>query len=266
MIQERETSPKQLFQVLPNNRIDKEVKDIVCSFNIPLGIFLCSKYDVHDNHIYSNQNKCLFLLSIFRVLFFNSMSLFRMYSKLTGSVYTKVINSFSNEDIIFFFILILFTIVHSFSFTMLFILDIVHKHNNVSLILKIQTIHKSIDFSKSFPNYIIWNWISIFITVFVDVSITVGFYSSFPYMNAVVFCCDLYTDLSFFAFDINLIMAIRAIVLLRKYLEEWIDDVLKMNDIYEQDSDEQCRKILETYQHILETYNLYKTIFQVLVS
>lgn len=262
MIQKLKTLSKQSHKVLPNNRIQNEVKEIVRSFNIPLGILLSSKYEVHNNHIYPNQNKWLFLLSICRMLFFNSMSLYRLYTGLSRGIYPKA--SVDSDDVVYNFLLIVFTLIHTFSFTILFILEIVHKQNNVDLILKIQTIHKSIDFSKSFPTYIIWNWISIFFTFFADISVTVAFYSPLHRMNTVIYLFQIFTDMSFFAFDINFMIATRVIVLLRKYLEKWIDDVLMMDD--EEDHDEQCQQLLETYQYILETYSLYKNIFQALVS
>ena len=260
-LQKRKNLPKQSFKVLPNNRIEKEFKEIVRSFNLPLRILLSSKYDVHNNHIYPNQSKCQLVLSFCRMLFFNSMCLFRMYSTLSSSMF---VNSATTEDVVFYFVLILFTIAHSFSFTMLFIIDIVHKYNNVSLILKIQTVHKSIDFSKSLPTYVIWNWISILITISADIFITAGFYSKLHGLNIVIYLLNMLNDSLFFAFDINLMIATRVIVLLRKYLEEWIVDVLRTNN--EQDNDEHCHQLLETYQNILEAYNLYKTIYQVLVS
>ena len=265
MIQNHETSPKQSFQVLPNNRIDKEIRELVRSFNFPLGILLSSKYKIRNNHIYPFQNKCFFFLSFCRMLFFNSMCFYRMYSTLSTNVFAKFVNSVSAQDFTLIFVLILFTLQHSFSFTMLFILDVVHSNNNVSFILNIQTIHKKIDFRKSFPTYIIWNWISIFITITADISVFTTFYSSFSYMSAVVDFLIMFTDWSFFAFDINLMIATRVIVLLRKYIEEWIGDVQKMNDNH--DIDElYCHKMFETYQDILETYNLYKTLFHILVS
>ena len=264
MIKKRETSPKQSFQVLPNNRIDKEIKELVRSFNVPLAIYLSSKYDICNNHIYPNQNKCLFLLSFCRTLFFGSMCLFRLSATLYNSIYIKAVDLVSTEDFVYWFVIILFFMQHIFSYTTLFILDTVHKYNNVNLILRIQTIHNNVNISNSYRIYIICNWISIFIIISTDLSVFTAFYYAFPKIDAVVYILNMLTDWSFFTFDINLIIATRVMVLLRKYLEEWIYDVLRMNE--DIDYDEHCHQQLETYQEILEAYNLYKKIFQVLVS
>ena len=263
-IKNRKETPKKSFQVLPNNRIGNEVKQIVRSFNLPLRILLCAKYNVHNNHIYPNHNKWLLLLSFCRMVFLNFMCFYRMYTSLSSGVYARVINAIGSEDFVFVIVLIIFTIGHTFCFTMLFILDIVHKNNNVTLILKIQTIHKSIDFTKSFLSYLIWNWISIFIAISADMFVIVGYYSSVRGMTTIFLFLSIYSDFSFFAFDVNLIIATRVIVLLRKYLEAWIHDVLKMNE--EQNNDERCHQLRELFQNILETYSLYKTVFEVLVS
>ena len=52
--------------------------------------------------------------------------------------------------------------------------------------------------------------------------------------------------------------------MLRKYLEEWIRNILVMND--EQENYGLTLKLLGIYQNILKAFNLYKKIFQVLVS
>ena len=147
---------------------------------------------------------------------------------------------------------------------MLFILDIMHKRNNVLLILKIQTIHKKINISKSIRSYIIWNWISILTTIFCEMILCFYHYGSVNASNIGEFALDWICDIMFITFDIHLVVAIRIIILFRKYVDEWVKDILKLN--YEQENDKQCVQLFEIYQHILKAYNLYKVIFNVLVS
>lgn len=265
-ILKRDIIPETSFQVLPNNRLEEDVKKIAYSFNLPLGLFLFSKYTVHNNHIYPNQNKWQLLLSFCRMMFFNAICCFRMHVTLYASTKIKMENITSTDVFLYIFVLSVFSIVHVFCFTMIFILDIVHKHNNVSLILKIQTIHKSVDLNKSIQSYIIWNWISILFIICINFSLIMSFYISIllEYTNVVKFIIDIFVDLLFVVFDINLIIAIRVTVLLRKYIDEWIKHILVMNN--DKENKEQCHKLLEIYKHILNVYNLYKTIFQVLVS
>ena len=149
-------------------------------------------------------------------------------------------------------------------FTTMFILDKVHKDRNVFLVLMIQYLNKSIDFSKSVMLFVIWNWISILIVILINI-LTHGLYFALTHYPVVI---DLVIDIAintlYIAWEINLVISIRIIILLRKYMHEWINEVVKLSDQHE--NEERCLKLLEIYQSLLKAYNLYKRIFQVLVS
>ncbi|XP_063897727.1 uncharacterized protein LOC135118785 [Helicoverpa armigera] len=69
--------------------------------------------------------------------------------------------------------------------------------------------------------------------------------------------------MAFLAFDLDLVYAIRVIVLLRKYLKEWVQMVSRLN--YDQDDGYDCVKLFKIYQNILQAFELYKAVSQFLV-
>lgn len=245
-------------EVLLNNRIDKEVHSIFYPFNFILTLFFSSKFSMKDNYITPNGNKYYIVLS-FIVLFVIVICVYRICSGDGG----EAIENDGNNMIPLFINLSYYTY-YSFGYTMLFILNITHRDNNVLLILRIQIIHRSVDFSNRIRSFINWNWISLLFVVLIDIFIYTLFYASSKYLNNLNFAIDVTCDLMFTTFDINVVISIRIITLLRKYLEEWIKKAQMIND--EQENDINCIKLFETYQDILEAYKLYKIIFQVLVS
>lgn len=152
-----------------------------------------------------------------------------------------------------------------FGLAMLFMLDIVHSENNKSLITVIQSIHKGIDFSNSIRSFVIWNWISVIIIFVLNIFIYESYNIAFGYD-----IIKLLKNLQSVTFDANILYAIRVLILLRKYVNDWIKKVLKLKD--EQEIDQTinsgvcCSKFFDIYKNILEAYKLYKTIFQALVS
>lgn len=251
-------SLKPSYQVLPNNRLEKEFNEIAISYNDVLKLFLFSKYHVQNNHIYPKENNFQTLLSFCRTVFLVSMCIYRV---VTAGVYSVRLEQ-NSYTFMFLLVIILFSIVHTFCFIMMFVLDIVHKYNNVDLILKIQAIYKNINFSENIRTYIIWNWISVLITISANIFLFGTFYLLRTDINALERILDLFCDITYIAYDINLIVAVRIIIFLRKNLDDWTKSI--NNEHHE--NNEKCLKLLEIYENILEAYNLYKNIFKILVS
>lgn len=225
---------------------------IVFSFNFPLNLFLISKYSIRNCKIYPSGLKYRVFAFCF-MLFTYTLCIFSMISV---PIILDARTVFNYDLFIFFHMGYFFS--SSIGFVILFILDIVHGKNNVLLILKIQTIHKGIDFSKNIRSFLIWNWISITILISLHIVTNIVFYNGFRTYDFRVFLDNMY-DLLCIASDINFLIAIRIITLLRMYLDMWIEEIMVMNN-------ERCPKLLEIYQNIFKAYNLYKKIFQVLVS
>lgn len=72
-------------------------------------------------------------------------------------------------------------------------------------------------------------------------------------------------DMMCIHFDLNFVIAIRIIILLKEYLDKWIENLLTMSS--ENDNNDECLELFEIiYESILKAYSLYTEIFQVLVS
>lgn len=250
--------PKSSDQVLTNNELDKEVQRIAKSLNFAFHLFFSSKYCVKRNRIYPIGNKYL-LYSFSLILFINALCIYRA---LTIDISDGKMRHFENFFIRIF--CVIYYIDHVVNFINLFILDFVHRNNYVTLILRIQSIHKDIDFNKNIGSYIIWNLISILTTIFCDVFIYGIYCVFFSNINLVELIIDVICDAMYTAFDLKYVVAMLFIILLKNYLEEWIKDILMLHNSSE--NNEKCTKLHRTYQNIITAYNLYKTIFQISVS
>lgn len=248
------------FQVLPNNRLDKDVQRIVCSFNVALGVFFNTKYNVQNHHIYSNGIKYR-MFSFSCMLIMNLSCIYRIVATDIRDVNK---NMSSTEEDFFSLFVTIYYILFMVGFTLSFILDNVLKDHNVLLVLMIQSLNKSIDLSKGIMGVVVWNWISILTIIFIDSFTILLYYATCFYPNVIDMILDIAVNTLFFGLEINLAIGTRIIILLRNYLYEWIKEILNMNDDHE--NKEQCLKLLDVYQNIIKAYNLYKRIFQVLVS
>lgn len=258
ILQKKKKNPKPAFKVLLNSRLEIEVQRIVHSFNFALHLFFSSKYYIRNNHIYPRGNLYT-AASFFYILMMIVVYFQRAFTKRVSDMLMKKIeNDFASLCSAFLFIL------QSVCLIILFCVDIENKQNNLNLILKIQTIYKRFNFKKNIRSYVLWNYVSIISFICLDIYCLILFVRFRMYVNYADFASDIACDIAYLSFDINYIVAIRIIIFLKKYLVEWIKEIMAFED--NENNNELCQKLLDTYQDILEAYNLYKIIFRVLVS
>lgn len=248
----------QIQNMLLQTKLDEYIEKIAFSLNFPLNLFLTSKYYLRKSHIEPNGIKYrvfAFCLLIFTI----SLYLCKIFAVNDLKV-KKTQFKFDLYSPSFIIHCIMFIV----GFTTIFILDIVHKDNIVLLILKIQTIHRNIDYRKSIRSYIIWNWIST--TTMIGNHILFSNLNFDPtYSFDLSYIRDEICDLLCIGFDDNIIISIRLIILLRRYLENWKEEVFMIN--VENVNDDKWLQLFNIiFKNILEAYSLYKKIFQVLVS
>ena len=246
-----------LVEVLLSNRLEKDVQRMFYPLHSLLFLLFSSKYTIKDNYITPNGK--------IRTM----MSLFSLCYILVICVYSVFLNQ-SNEDykITHSDNTVLFTVFISYIFfvtgmIITFVLNIIHSKNNILLVETIQIIHKSIDFSKSVRSYIIWNWVSVCTFFGVNIFIFIIYHveSQFNVYDWPV----LIRNYMLIKLDMDCVYAIRVMVLLTKYLNEWITTILKLSNDQPKNNTH-CIKLFETYHNILQAYNVYKRIFQVLVG
>ena len=235
------------------NRLEKDIQKVANAFNYPLNLFLTSKYEVKNNRIYATG-------TTYRVFAFcvmlsaNALCFFRIFVPEETNVTNTQFFSFST---------IINFATYLLMFMMLFLLDYMHKNNNVLLILMIQDIYKSIDFVKSIRSFIIWSWISNFTIIFIHIFLNVTYCVTVTSYN-IGLVLDHICDLLCFPFDLNFVLAIRIIILLKKYLDKWIEHLMTISNEY--DHNDEYLKMSGIYGNILKAYSLYNRIFKVLVS
>ncbi|PZC79313.1 hypothetical protein B5X24_HaOG201011 [Helicoverpa armigera] len=242
-------------QILPKNRLEKEIQKIVCSFNFALRLFLVSNYCIKNNHINPN-GKIYHTFAFFWMLFMSVLCVYRMFTLEEAVEHL--------EAAILVNLLFLYYAVYWLGFTVIFIQNLVNRNRIVSLILKIQTIFRSLGFLKDIQSYIIWNYVSLASIVCANIFVHVTFYISWSHIKFIDQIIDNVTNALFVSIHIYTIIAIRVIILLRKFLEEWMSVVNTMN--VEHDNNELCLKLFESYKNILEAFNLFKEVFNLLVS
>ena len=213
-----------------------------------------SKYRIYDNLITPSKTK-FFVPRFICVCFIIAATIYR--------VYHKDILHFLNDDnsLVVLFLSFFLPTSRCITFVTTFVLNIVYTYNNVLLIVWIQIIHDNIDISKTLRSFISWNWIlvSIVLTITIISFIIFGATSHyFSILNSLV-------EAIFISFEIDYIYAVRILILLIEYLDEWIKKVNMMND--EQENNETyCSNLFLTYQNILNAFDEYKKVSQVLVS
>ncbi|KAH9644387.1 hypothetical protein HF086_006415 [Spodoptera exigua] len=123
-----------------------------------------------------------------------------------------------------------------------------------------QSIHEDIK-PTGVHYFIVLNWVvvTIFILIvasaFILVGICVRYYDNFKTV------CEILM----ISFEVDFIYSIRILILLNKYVGHWIKEIgLMSND--REDDEVYCKKKFATYQNILEAFNVYKVLYEVLVS
>ena len=195
MLQTREIVPVVSFNAALSNQLQEDIRRIVYSFNCSLNLFLTSKYNVQNYHIYPNSVK-YDVFAFILILCMNAIYIYQIHI----AEFPLLKNNL--ELGLFSFFVVINYMAYSIGVTMMFILDIVHKKNNVLLILKIQTIHRSIDFNKSIQSYIIWNWISLATIIFINVFVDVMFYKTYDDYD-IILIFDVICDVTWITLDIN---------------------------------------------------------------
>ena len=237
---------KRPVKMFRNNKLDKDVQGIVQPFNIMFSLILSSKYKIRNGYITPCDKKYQILLFLI-VFVFKVLSVYNMFNDGDGETSEYYYNRaylISFFSFLFCYLLIIFS-------------NLFQSHSNISLILKIQEIHRKS--SLNARSFIITNWIL------------------FPcgllyYLLPLIFCytirghiyfADFSVDLQNFANNLNMVYNIRLMALLTMYLEEWVTNVLRMNN--EEENVENRQQMFVLYQNILEAYKLQTKIFQALV-
>nr|XP_049701681.1 uncharacterized protein LOC110374949 [Helicoverpa armigera] len=237
-------------EVLLDNRLGKDIQRMLYPVNLILSLFLSSKYTIKDDYI-TPKGKKFYIATFFFILLLYGLGINRVFFEdIEDTMGTD------NRDIVTIIFSFAF-VFYSIGFTLIFVLNIIHSDCSISLILTLQKVFNSLDFSDKIVAITRWNWFAICIAFGTNVFLYMLYYVTYHDFNPV----DLVMDIMFITFDINLVYGILVITWLRKILQKWIDDVLAFED----GDEEFYSEYFQVYRNILNAYNCYKTLFQLLV-
>lgn len=233
-----------------HNLITKDVHQMCYPFHLMLTSLFSAKFNLRNSFITPN-GRTYYIVMLFMVLLVTVSYSCRIYFNYTyemvpyGELQTLTT--------------VVFYIYYCVCFNTLYIFSITKSQTNILLILKIQLIHKSIYNNKSMKKNVICNWILCLIIVFCNIVIYTCLFIFKPSYTL----WDLVFDALFISFDVNLIYAIRIIMLLTDYVNEWKRNVELMNTGEENVT--YCKKMVKVYETILEAFELYKKVSELLV-
>lgn len=243
-------------KVLLNNRLDKKFQRIFQPVHFLQGISLCPKYNILDNYI-TPKGLISNGFTIFGTFVFLGICVFRLCSNfLAGNIHWHMSILYVSQLFDTFFVV--------FGYIVNSIIIMSRSESNVFFILKIHKVYKFLKVNYSFKSNIMDYWcyvIAIYLYFFL-VHIHYYFVSQFPFVVQ-----DMIFDVLVINFDVNLIQAICAIKLIRKYVEIWTDKVIKCEDDENAANDEEyARNVFETYMDIIDACKIFKYTFQEMVT
>lgn len=240
-------------EIFLNNSLETDVQRIFYPFNYIMSLFLSSRFNLQPNSVRPISRKSLILRSLV-VGFMIIATAYRIHLK-DISRFGHNIENISIVLLVSYFLIIS----RCMDYVCMFILNIVHRYNNVVLIVIIQSIHKSIHFN-GIRSFIFWNWVLV-------VASTVFNVLAFILFGVICHFVDLFCvcELVIICFDVDFLYTIRVLVLMIKYLNGWIEN-FRMLHFHSGNDEMYCKKMFNVYCKILKVFDLYKSIFQVLVS
>ncbi|PZC77057.1 hypothetical protein B5X24_HaOG200706 [Helicoverpa armigera] len=237
-------------EVLLNNRLDKDVQRILFPFNFFLTMFLSSKYCIRDNYITPSKRK-YYVFGLFGICIITAANVHQMYGQIANMDLNK-------RGLL---ILIFLHVTQIFNFALSIVLNIIDCHKNVLLIVIIQAIHRSFDFSKSIRNLVFYSWMILLIGLCINVYTIAYGYAILQSWHILSFIHDVLMVV----LDIDLIYKIRLLILLTTYLNEWIKNICLKKDDWQQDQ-ANCVNLFATYQNILKAYDVSNELSEIIVS
>lgn len=236
---------------LLNNKLDKDIQNIIKPFNILLTIFNSSKFKIKDGYITECEKK--FHIPLYFInLFMTICSMYSMVSDTTVWPLAAISTVF-----VYFCLYFLQT-------TLLAVVNIFLSDVHISLIIKLQEVHRNFVFHTDLvKNFIIWNWISLSA---LPLLITFYTYIYFIATNITINMYDLNCVLVIIGYDLNFIYAIRIITMLTIYVRKWIDNTNVETVVNGVENKKYLKNMFQIYKNILDVYKTYQTSFEVVVS
>lgn len=229
-----------------SNVLNRDIKNIFLPSDLMQHLFLSTKFVIKNGILYPIGMMYNIIVVFFLITIFVCWC-----SRLINS-FDSALNGISDTamGILFYF--------YGISLIIFYIFNSLRINSYITLISKIHFIQDNLNF-KGIKCFIVWSWMSNVITLFVNFALVFTFYTFIPHFNFL----DVLIDVFYINFDVHFIYSLQFIILLRHYLNYWNDNLLKHIG---EETDEYWMKLFEIYKSIMEAYDLYKKLFQILVS
>lgn len=237
---------KYKVEFLLNNFVDKDVQKTLLPLNFFQAFTFCPKYRIKGNFITPNGWTSYLVSFIGTVLYiffltWNLMKVIRVEGDLN---YLFIYDLFYNN----------------FGFALNFILCLLYSELNIKFVLTIQDVHRYLNDETSLKRFTVWSWV-IVIFCFCTVIIYNVFFQQLMQLN--------FSDLLHFVvvvFDVNQINAMRILKLLEMKVVLWNKEVLKLEEIENEETKLRNSKLLEAFCKISKCYKLFTVIYRHQVS
>lgn len=237
-----------------DNFIDKDLESMFFPLHLMQSVLLNPKYIIKKGLI-KPTNILYKLLSVVLTVLLGFVYLYRVQDLGCNIIILQYLSTMYYSayfDLVF----------YSIGFTAISILNVFNSKHNIEFFLKIQDLHRALNNDTSSKRFIKWNWIYVIGNVFVSffTSIVICFLLHIPIYMYV--CC-----VSLILFDATMVYATRMIAFLADKTNLWADKVKRIilhrsACVHNEDS---CEAMFQAFKHILESYEMYKSSFQLMV-
>lgn len=246
-------------EILLRNYLDRKFQIMLAPLNFMQHICFNSKCHICDNFI-TPKTLTSNIVSFIGSAFFVVLLLLKMFTMYRSG--DMQLNSFLT--------FLTYFDVHFYAFGVflnLFI-TVTQSDNFVAMILKMKDVHEVLNDEKQFRIIIIRNWLLLFILTIFYAIINIILYNNFHLSD---FYEGYYVNIIgvniLWSFDANILYAKGIILFIRYELELWIKEVQKYANDVNFDRDENIRlNVLQSYFDLLQAYELFKKVFQLMVS
>lgn len=240
-------------EMLLRNYLEKDLQEVLVPLNLMQHFCFSSRCVIQDNFITPKNMKSI-IISIIGTVAFGIIFMFKLVPLYMTSDHS--LNIFflriSQFDVLFYISGLILNIV----------LTIYQSPNIVAMILKICDVHYVLNDEKELKKVKIMNWVMFGLLVY-----TYGtdlIYYLMRRMNAVYIMCVMIL----WSFDANLLYARGVVALIGHKLDLWTREIKKYAEMDSNDNDESKDrlKVINSYFDIVDAFNLFKNVFQVMVS
>lgn len=237
-------------EFLPNNTIDEQMQAFLQPLELSHAFFIQSKFTIRKNFITPNTN-LYGIISFIGTILITGIYLFHIAEFLNND-FNNTLNTIS--AIINISIVIMFICID--------IANLSNAETNVKLILHLQEARNKVKFCNfDIKDLIVGNRIILWFNIIISMVyiIVISYYA--PSLTVPI------AELMVVMFDMAQIYSIRIIILIRRTVEVWFDEIKLRNEIgFNNEADIEWKEVQDAFYNISKAYKIHQRVFCVPVS